>query len=134
MSSHPNAPDDSSRLSSDFRRPFNGEQGQRVALVFALTAEQLNAFYEHGRWLTVGEGSQLIQSWLQRRQGSMASQERQQLSLLSNNLARDIAAGLSREAGLFTAHTMMEALDPNQISPTAATMLEECERRLLEMG
>lgn len=50
---HPNAPADNPSLSSDFRRPFNGEQGQRVALVFALTAEQLNAFYEHGRWLTV---------------------------------------------------------------------------------
>lgn len=114
-------------------RPFNSEQGQRVALLFALTAEQLSAYYEHQRWLTVGEGSQLIQSWLQRRQGSMGSTERQQLSLLSNNLARDIAAGLSREAGLYTAHTMMEALDPNQMTPTAATLMEECERRLAEM-
>ena len=42
-----------------------------------------------------------------------------------------ITAGqLSREAGLYTAHEMMEALDPNYHSELAQTMLAECDRLL----
>ena len=37
---------------------------------------------------------------------------------------------LSREAGLYAAHEMMEALDPNHRSELAQTMLAECENLL----
>jgi hypothetical protein len=56
--------------------------------------------------------------------------ERRRLSALSDELARGIAAGLSREAGLHTAHEMMEALDPHYHSELAEFFMQECERML----
>ena len=44
--------------------------------------------------------------------------------------ARQIATTLSREAGLYTAHEMMESLDPNYHSELAETLMVECERLL----
>ena len=58
--------------------------------------------------------------------------ERRILSDLSDTLARQIAGSLSREAGLYTAHEMMEALDPNYRSDTVFDLLDECERLLRE--
>ncbi|MBX9848453.1 MAG: hypothetical protein K2X64_04105, partial [Rhodocyclaceae bacterium] len=57
-----------------------------------------------------------------------------QLSDLSDQLARGIATTLSREAGLYTAHEMMEALDPNYRSEAVFDLLDECERLLREQG
>jgi hypothetical protein len=45
-------------------------------------------------------------------------------------LARQIAGTLSREAGLYTAHEMMESLDPNYQSDIARSLMLECERML----
>ena len=56
--------------------------------------------------------------------------ERRQLSALSDGLARQIAGSLSREAGLYTTHEMMEALDPNYDSELARSMMDECARLL----
>ena len=33
------------------------DRGVRVALIFALAAERLAAYYEHGQWLTEGQGA-----------------------------------------------------------------------------
>ena len=52
---------------------------------------------------------------------------------MSDHLARQIAASLSPEAGLYTAHEMMESLDPNHHSEIAETLMAECER-LLDSG
>ena len=52
------------------------------------------------------------------------------LQQLSDQLARRIADTLSREAGLYTAHEMMEALDPNHHSEIAESLMAECERLL----
>ena len=105
-------------------------RGLRVALLFALAAHRLSAFYEHGRWLTEAEGATLAADWLARSKNSLPLAERRALSAIGDGFARDIAGQLSREAGLYTAHEMMEALDPNYQSELAQAMLAECERRL----
>jgi len=106
------------------------ERGTRVALIFALAAERLSAYYEHGQWLTDAQGASLAADWLSRSQRRLPLDERRKLSGLSDQLARTIAGSLSREAGLFTAHEMMESLDPNHHSELAVSLLAECERLL----
>ena len=105
-------------------------RGLRVALIFALAAQRLSDYYEHGQWLTDAQGATLAADWLSRSKNSLPLAERRNLSALSDQLARRIAGQLSREAGLHTAHEMMEALDPNYHSELAEIMLAECERLL----
>ncbi len=106
----------------------------RKALLFALAAERLSAFYEHGQWMTEAQGATLAALWLSRSKMRLDLSERRQLSDLSDQLARGIATTLSREAGLYTAHEMMEALDPNYRSEAVFDLLDECERLLREQG
>ena len=106
------------------------ERGLRVALIFALAAHRLSAFYEHGQWLTDAQGATLAADWLTRSKIALPLAERRHLSALSDQFARQIAETLSREAGLYAAHEMMEALDPNYRSELAQAMLAECERLL----
>ncbi len=106
----------------------------RKALLFALAAERLSAFYEHGQWITDAQGATLAAQWLQRSKLQLALSERRLLSALSDQLARQLADTLSREAGLYAAHDMMEALDPNHQSAFAQDMLDECARLLHEHG
>jgi hypothetical protein len=106
------------------------DRGTEVALVFALTAERLTVFYEHGQWLTEAQGATLSADWLARSKRSLPLPDRRHLSGLSDQLARQIADTLSREAGLFTAHEMTEALDPNYHSELGQAMMRECERLL----
>lgn len=110
--------------------PATTDRGRRIALIFALAAERLSAFYEYGQWLTDTQGATLAADWLGRSKLSLPLAERKQLSALSDGLARQIAATLSREAGLFTAHEMMQALDPNHQSVVAESLMLECERLL----
>ena len=105
-------------------------RGIRVALIFALAAERLGVYYEHGQWLSEAQGATLAADWLARSKNSLPLAERRQLSALSDQFARQIAGQLSREAGLYTAHEMSEALDPNYHSELAQTMLAECEKLL----
>lgn len=109
------------------------DRGLRVALIFALAAERLSAYYEHRQWLTEAQGASLAADWLQRSKRTIDFKERRQLSALSDQFARQIAATLSREAGLYTAHEMMESLDPNYHSALAETLMAECEKLLDEM-
>lgn len=106
--------------------------GLRVALLFALAAQRLSDFYEYGQWLSEAQGATLAADWLARSKNNLPLAERRQISDLSDQFARQIAASLSREAGLYTAHEMMEALDPNYHSELAQTMLAECDRLLSE--
>lgn len=105
-------------------------RGLRIALMFALTAQRLSDYYEHGQWLTDAQGATLAADWLARSKNTLALAERRRISALSDQLARQIAGGLSREAGLFAAHEMTEALDPNYHSEFAQTILAECEQLL----
>jgi hypothetical protein len=106
------------------------ERGLRVALIFALAAERLSAYYEYAQWMTDAQAATLAANWLSRAKLNLPQAERRHLAGLSDELARQIAGSLSREAGLYTAHEMMEALDPNYQSELAQTMLAECERLL----
>ena len=115
-------------------RPAMTDLGMRVALIFALAAERLTAFYEHAQWMTEAQGASLAADWLARSQIKLPLNERRQLSGLSDQLARQIAGTLSRAAGMYTAHEMMESLDPNHHSEIAESLMKECERLLDEAG
>lgn len=104
------------------------DRGVRVALVFALTAERLSVYYEHGQWLTEAQGASLAAEWLARTRRDLPLAARRQLSGLSDGLARQLAESLSREAGLYLAHEMMESLDPRYSSEVAQSLMGECER------
>ena len=106
------------------------DRGARVALVFALVAERLMVYYEHGQWLTLAQGASLANEWLARSARKLAAPDRKQLSEVSDLLARQIAAPLAREAGLYTAHEMMEALDTNYHSELGEAMMKICEEAL----
>lgn len=106
------------------------DKGTRIALVFALVAECLSAFYEHEQWLTIPQGATLCADWLTRSKRSLPMGERKVLSELALDLAQQIAASLSREAGLFTAHELMESLDSNYQSEIGISIMAECERLL----
>ena len=106
------------------------DRGARVALIFALVAERLMMFYEHEHWLTDAQGASLAANWLARSQRNLPLAERKHLSALSDQLARQIAGRLSREAGLYTTHEMMECLDSNYHSEIGQSLMSECERLL----
>ncbi|PKO93684.1 MAG: hypothetical protein CVU16_04850 [Betaproteobacteria bacterium HGW-Betaproteobacteria-10] len=109
------------------------DRGTSVALIFALAAERLSTYYEHGQWLTEAQGATLAADWLGRTNRRLALHERRQLSALSDQLARQIGDTLSREAGLYTTHEMLESLDPQYHSELAESLMAECER-LLDNG
>ena len=111
-------------------QPSVTDRGARVALIFALVAERLSTYYEHGQWLTEAQGASLAADWLARSKRNLPIAERKNLSALSDQLARRIAESLSREAGLYTAHEMMESLDPNYHSELGGSLMVECERAL----
>lgn len=108
------------------------DRGVQVALIFALSAQRLSAFYELGQWMSEAQGASLAAEWLHRTRRNLPVEQRKHLSALSDRLAREIADSLSREAGLFAAHEMMEALDPNYQSPLAQTLMAACEQMLDE--
>ncbi len=53
---------------------------------------------------------------------------RRHLSDLSDQLARQITATVSREAGLYISHEMQESLDPHYQSEIGQSIMIECER------
>lgn len=106
------------------------ERGTQAALIFALVAERLSTYYEHGQWPTEAQGASLLADWLSRSKRSLPVAERKHLSALSDQLARQITQSLSREAGLHTVHEMMESLDPNYYSEIGGSLMVECERVL----
>ena len=110
--------------------PPASERGTQIALIYALVAERLTTFYEHGQWPTQSQGASMAADWLARSRRSLPLADRRRLSDLSDQLARQIGDSLSREAGLYTAHEMMESLDPNYHSDIGKSMMIECERLL----
>jgi len=102
-----------------------------VGLLFALTAERLSVFYEHNTWLTLAQGATIAADWLARSKSHLSHQQRKHLSDLSDQLARQIQASVSREAGLHISHEMTEALDQRYVSATGDTMREQCRELLV---
>jgi hypothetical protein len=113
-----------------FSPPDAVAEDQLAALLFALVAERLTVFYEHGTWLTLAQGNTLATSWLPRAGLSLSVACRKHLSQLSDQLARQIAGSVSRQAGLFIAHEMTEALDPRYVTDSVEGIREECRRLL----
>src|SRR5699024_7181158 len=108
--------------------PPADSRGTRAALLFALTAERLSIFYEHGQWPTAAQGASLIAGWLGRSERNLPLADRRDLSALSDEFARQIAASLSRQAGLQMTHEMMEALDSNYDSDQSRALMAECAK------
>jgi hypothetical protein len=102
-------------------------RGMCIALIFALVAEKLSLYYEHQQWLNKSQGATLAADWLARNKLRLELPVRKGLSELSDQLAKQIATTLTREAGLYTAHEMMESLNPNYQSSIAQSLMLECE-------
>lgn len=110
--------------------PPPASTGWRAALLFALVAERLNTYYEHGQWLTDAQGKTRARDWLARSGRRLAESGLAAIAAASDDMARRIGGQLSRQAGLYTAHEMNEALDPNYQSELGRTLLDECTRRI----
>ena len=108
------------------------ERGVLAALIFALVAERLSLHYEHGQWFTRAQGATLAADWLSRSKRKLPLLQRQHLSYLSDQVARQIADSTSREAGLYVSHELQEALDPRYYSEVGETVMAECVRMLDE--
>lgn len=108
------------------------ERGVLAALIFALVAERLSVYYEHGQWFTRAQGATLAADWLARSKRKLPLAQRQQLSELSDQVARQIADSTSREAGLYVSHELQEALDPRYHSEVGESVMAECVRVLEE--
>jgi len=108
------------------------ERGVLVALIFALVAERLSVYYEHGQWFTRAQGATLAADWLARSKRKLSLAQRQHLSDLSDQVARQIAESTSREAGLYVSHELQEALDPRYHSEVGESVMAECVRILDE--
>lgn len=108
------------------------ERGVLAALIFALVAERLSVYYEHGQWFTRAQGATLAADWLTRSKRKLPLAQRQHLSDLSDQLARQIAESTSREAGLYVSHELQEALDPRYHSEVGESIMAECVRILDE--
>lgn len=117
-----------------FQPATTTERGLRIALIFALVAERLRGYYEYGQWLTEAQGARLAADWLSRSGRGFPLLERHKLSALSDQVARQIAASVSREAGLYIVHELNESLDPRYQSEIAPSIMAECERALDAAG
>ena len=106
--------------------------GLRVAAIYALVAHRLQAFYDHEHWMTQAQGAALCIEWLVRSKRSLPLAERKHLSDLSDQIASQIRSTLTREAGLYAAHELMESLDPRYVSEFGASIMDECVRALKE--
>ncbi len=111
-----------------FSSPTATDRGNSVALIYALVAERLSVHYEHGQWLTQAQGATLAAEWLARSKRGMPLAERKHLSDLSDQLARQIAATTSRDAGLYITHEMQESLDARYESEIGQAIMAECEK------
>ena len=110
--------------------PDTTAPGPRIALVYALVAHQLSTFYEHGRWMTTAQGATLCGEWLSRRKLTLPSIERQRLSVIGSDIAEGIQQAVSREAGLYTAHELMESLDARYESTIGKAVMAQCAAAL----
>ena len=106
------------------------QEDANVNLLFALTAERLSTFYEHNVWLTLAQGATIAADWLARSKSHLSLQQRKHLSDLSDQLARQIQASVSREAGLHISFEMTEALDQRYVSTTGDAIREQCRELL----
>ncbi|RKP46605.1 hypothetical protein [Pararobbsia silviterrae] len=106
----------------------------RTRLLFALTAERLSAYYEYAAWMTDAQAVQLTNIWLTRTRVMLTLGEKRAFAELSDRFARELADAVSREAGLFISHELMQALDPDYQSAIAIDVMNDCDARLRDAG
>lgn len=104
--------------------------GKCAGVIFALVAHRLSNYYEYGHWMTQAQAATLCNDWLLRARLGMSLKARKCLADLSDQVAGQIRDTLSREAGLFITHELMESLDPRYISETTPAIMDECVRVL----
>lgn len=109
------------------RLPASSSDTQ-AALVFALVAQRLTTYYDHEHWLTLAQGATLCADWLARSRCHLPAQQRKHLSGLSDLFARQIAASVSRPAGLHIAFEMTESLDAHHHSELGCSLMDECRK------
>lgn len=102
--------------------------GKCAGVIFALVAHRLANHYEHGHWMTQAQAATMCNDWLLRAKLNMPLKARKCLADLSDQVASQIRDSLSREAGLFITHELMESLDPRYISETSPAIMDECVR------
>lgn len=100
--------------------------GVRAAVVYALVAHRLSMFYDNGYWMTSAQGATLCSEWLLEAGHNISLAERKFLSEVSDQVATQIKTTLTRQAGLYMAHELMESLDPRYVSEIGATVMDEC--------
>ena len=101
-------------------------RGVAAAIVYALVAHCLAAHYDDRVELSAAQGASLVADWLARRKESLPGSQRRRLSEISAEVAGEIASSLSREAGLYAAHELMESLDPRYDSPFGRAVMAQC--------
>jgi ABC-type ATPase with predicted acetyltransferase domain len=74
----------------------------------------------------------LAANWLSRSTIRLSVSQRRHLSELSDQLARQVAESVSREAGLHISYEMNEALDERYVSEVGESIREECRRLLAD--
>lgn len=119
-----------SRDTEGHNEPSAIEQDLHGALIFALAAERLSVYYEYHTWLSIRQGATLAADWLARSKSHLSSPQRKHLSELSDQLARNIAESVSREAGVHISYEMTEALDQRYASDIGESIREECRQLL----
>ncbi|HTJ92170.1 MAG TPA: hypothetical protein VL424_03550 [Pararobbsia sp.] len=102
--------------------------------MFALTAERLAAYYEYAAWMTDAQAVQLTNLWLTRTRVVLTLGEKRQFAQMSDAFARELAQSVSREAGLFISHELMQALDPDYQSAIAIDVMNDCDARVRDAG
>ena len=110
------------------------EHHPRTRLLFALTAERLSAYYEHGVWITDAQTVQLTSLWQTQTRIALSVKEKRAIAELSDAFAHELAASVSREAGLFISHELTQAQDPDYQSAIGIDVLNECDAKLREAG
>lgn len=106
----------------------------RTRLLFALTAERLSAYYEYAAWMSDSQAVQLTNLWLSRTRIALTLAEKRQFAEMSDAFARELSESVSREAGLFISHELMQALDPDYQSAIAIDVMNDCDARLRDAG
>ena len=110
------------------------EHHPRTRLLFALTAERLAAYYEYAAWMSDVQAVQLTNIWLTRTRVALTLAEKRQFAELSDAFARELSDSVSREAGLFISHELMQALDPDYQSAIAIDVMNDSDARLRDAG
>lgn len=105
--------------------------GQQAAIVFALVGHQLTTFYDEGCFFSAPQGATLAAEWLARsRKKPMPLSERNRLSAVALDVARQTTQTVTPETGRLIVHEIMESLDVRYRSDVADQIMNLCVAQL----